>query len=85
MSTVSADQIKKHGVSVLAPILDDDGEAVITVRGKATYVVMTLAHYNTHREAALLQAVHEARADYEAGRVDDRRVDDHMKRLDNEV
>ena len=85
MSTIAAAEIKKHGVSALAPALEADGEALITVRGQERYVVMTVAKYNDLHEAELAQAVRETRANYEAGRVDDRTIDDHMRRLDNEV
>ena len=51
MSTIAAAEIKKHGVSALAPALEADGEALITVRGKERYVVMTMEKYNDLREA----------------------------------
>ena len=85
MSAVVAGEIKKRGVSALAAALADDDEAIITVRGKSRYVVMTIDKYNELRESELTQAVREARADYEAGRVTDRSVEDHMRRLDDEV
>ena len=65
--------------------IEADGEALITVRGKERYVVMTMAKYNDLREAELVQAVRETRADYEAGRIDDRSIDDHMRRLNDDV
>jgi len=85
MSAISAAEIKRHGVSILSPILEGDGEALITVRGKATYVVMTMEKYNELRESELAHAVREARADYDAGRIADRTIDDHMRRLNDEV
>ncbi len=85
MSAIAAAEIKKHGVSALVPALEADGEALITVRGKERYVVMTMAKYNDLREAELVQAVRETRADYEAGRIDDRSIDDHMRRLNDDV
>ena len=85
MSTVIAGEIKKRGVSALAAALKADDEAVITVRGRSRYVVMTMEKYNQLRESELAQAVKEARADYEAGRIADRSVDDHMRRLDDEI
>ena len=42
MSTVVAGEIKKRGVSALAAALEEDDEAVITVRGESRYVVMKL-------------------------------------------
>ena len=85
MSTISAAEIKRHGVSILSPALEDGGEALITVHGKATYVVMTMEKYGEIREAELAHAVREARADYEAGRIVDTTVEGHMRRLDDEV
>ncbi len=85
MSTISAAEIKRHGVSVLAPALEADGEALITVRGNERYVVMTMEKYNDLHEAELAQAVREAHADYKAGRIDDRTIDDHMRRLSDDV
>jgi len=85
MGSVAAAEIKKHGVSALAPALEADGEAIITVRGRERYVVMTIQKYNNLHEAELAQAVRETRADYEAGRIDDRTIDDHMRRLNDDV
>lgn len=85
MSTIIAGDIKKRGVSAFAAALEEDGEAVITVRGKSRYIVMTMQKYNELREFELGQAVREARADYEAGRIADKSVEDHMRRLDDEI
>jgi len=85
MSAITAAEIKKHGVSALSPMIESDGEALITVRGKATYVVMTMEKYNELRESELVQAVREAREDYRTGRIVDHTIEDHMRRLDDEV
>jgi len=83
MSTVSAVELKRRGVSALEPALTTDGDAIITVRGKAKYVVMSMDTYARLREAELDLAVREARADYAAGRVMDDSIARHMKRLDH--
>ena len=85
MSTIAAIDLKRRGVSALAPALTEDDEAIITVRGKGRYVVMKLETYARLREAELDLAVREARADYAAGRVADDSVEAHMKRLDHGV
>ena len=85
MSTVIAGEIKRRGVSAFAVALEEDDEAVITVHGKSRYVVMTMQKYNELRESELTQAVREARADYETGRIADKSVEDHMRRLDDEA
>ena len=41
MSVISATEIKKRGVAALDPMLAEQGEALITVRGRGRYVVMT--------------------------------------------
>jgi len=85
MSTVVAGDIKKRGVSAFAAALKEDDEAVVTVRGESRYVVMTMEKYNKLRESELSQAVREARADYDAGRIADNSVEGHMRRIDNEI
>ncbi|MEI8243114.1 MAG: type II toxin-antitoxin system Phd/YefM family antitoxin [bacterium] len=85
MGAVSAGELKKRGVAALLPGLEADGEVVITVRGKDRFVVLTMGKYNEVREGELVRAVRETRADYEAGRVLDRDLGAHMRRLDDEV
>ena len=85
MSVVTAGELKKRGIAALQPALDAEGEAVITVRGRDRFVVMTMGKYNEIREAELARAVQEARADYAAGRILDRDLDAHMRRLADEV
>ena len=85
MSTVAAGELKKRGIAALLPSLDAEGEAVITVRGKDRFVVLTLGKYNEMREGELVRAVREARADYDAGRILDRDLDAHMRRIADEV
>jgi hypothetical protein len=85
MSTVEAGELKRRGVSALAPALAEDDEAVITVRGKGRYVVVKMETYVKLREAELEQAVRETRADYAAGRIADQSIKAHLKRLDHGV
>ena len=84
MGAVASGELKKRGVAALLPILDAEGEAVITVRGKDCFVVLTMGKYNEMREGELVRAVRETRADYEEGRVLDRDLSAHMRRLDDE-
>ncbi|MDD5705156.1 MAG: type II toxin-antitoxin system prevent-host-death family antitoxin [Kiritimatiellae bacterium] len=85
MSVIMAGELKRKGVSALAPALKEDEEVLITVRGRPRYVVVTLDKYNRLRESELAQAVREARADYKAGRIEDETVTGHMRRLRNEI
>ena len=85
MSTITAAEVKRKGVSAFGTALEATGEAIITVRGKGRYVVMTTDKYGKLRESELAEAVREARADYKAGRVADDTIKGHMRRLRNEV
>ena len=53
--------------------------------GVNKYVVMGLEMYARIRESELDMAIKEARADYEAGRVTSESVDDHLKRVIDEI
>ena len=66
-------------------MLAEEGEALITVRGQRRYVVMTVEKYDALRELELAQAIRETREDYRTGRVVDRTIDGHMRRLADEV
>jgi len=85
MSTLTAVELKRRGVSALAPVLREDGEAIITVHGKGRYVVITVEKYDTLRELELSEAVRETLADYKAGRIADTTIKGHIRRIRNEV
>ena len=85
MSSIAAGEIKRRGMGVLDPLLKKHGEATVTIRGKERYVVLTQEAYARLREAELDQAVREARTDYRAGRIADRSIASHLKRLDHEL
>ncbi|MFV2005197.1 MAG: type II toxin-antitoxin system prevent-host-death family antitoxin [Gammaproteobacteria bacterium] len=83
MSSITANELKTKGVSVVEDALRSDDEAIITVRGKETYVVIDINKYSKFREYELEIALQEARADIAEGRVIRESVDDHMKRVLN--
>ena len=85
MSMISAGELKRRGVSAISPALAEDDEAMITVRGKCQYVVIKADRYARLREAELDHALHEARADYAAGRIADDTVAGHLKRIRTHV
>jgi len=81
--SITANEFKVQGVSLLEEQLADASEVIISVRGKDKYVVMELETYNKLRECELASAIQEARADYAAGRVQIESVAEHIKRLDD--
>jgi len=85
MSAVTANELKTRGISAVEDLLETEEEVIISVRGVDKYVVMGLEKYARFREIELYMAVKEARADYEAGRITPESVDDHMKRVVDEI
>ena len=81
MAGITANDLKTKGVSVLESVIQQDGEAVITVRGKRKYIVLDFNTYNRLREYELEVAVQEARKDIADGNYKIENVDEHMKRL----
>jgi len=85
MNAVTANELKTRGVSAVEDVLKTEDEAIISVRGLDKYVVMSLEKYARLREFELDMAVKEARADYEAGRITEESVDEHMKRVTDAI
>ncbi|CAK8717081.1 Antitoxin Phd/YefM, type II toxin-antitoxin system [Candidatus Electrothrix aarhusensis] len=81
MENITANQLKTKGISLIEKHLARNREMVITVRGKERFVVMDMQHYNYLRECELDAALHETRADYEAGRFVAETVEEHIQRI----
>lgn len=81
MASITANELKTKGVSVVESALQQDGEAVITVRGERKYVVLDFDTYNKFREYELDIALQEARSDIANGNYNTESVDEHMKRI----
>ncbi len=82
---VSANDLKTKGISALEAELAERSEAIITVRGKSRFVVMSMEQYNYLRECELEAALLEVRADLAAGRAISESVNDHIRRVTDEV
>jgi PHD/YefM family antitoxin component YafN of YafNO toxin-antitoxin module len=85
MTAITANDLKKQGVSVLDPLLEEENEVVITVRGKSRYVVMDMDAYNHFRECELEAALTETRRDLELGKYVVESVADHIRRVADEL
>ena len=85
MNSVTANELKTRGISAVEDLLKTEEQVIISVRGVEKYVVMGLEKYARIREAELDMAVKEARADYEAGRTISESIDNHMKRVADEI
>ena len=81
MNTITANQLKTKGVSAIQNNLLENHELVITVRGKETFVIMDMEHYNYLRECELDAALHQAKNDYRDGNYIKETVEDHINRI----
>ena len=81
MTSIKANDLKTKGVSVVESALQQDGEAIITVRGERKYVVLDFKTYNKLREYELDIALQEARNDIADGNYNTESVGEHMKRV----
>jgi PHD/YefM family antitoxin component YafN of YafNO toxin-antitoxin module len=82
---ITANDLKTKGVSAIENNLGDNDELIITVRGKETYIVMNMAHYNYLRDCELEAALHQAKADIASGDYVTESVSDHIKRILNDI
>jgi PHD/YefM family antitoxin component YafN of YafNO toxin-antitoxin module len=83
MTTITANDVKRQGVASIAEALKSAREATISVRGKKTYVVMSIEQFQLMREYELEAALLEARADREAGRIAHTTIAEHISQLKN--
>lgn len=78
---VSANELKTKGISRLDEITASGEEAIISVRGKNRYVVLTMEQYNYLRECELEAALVETRNDLTEGNVVEESVEEHIDRI----
>ena len=83
MNAISANELKTKGVSAIQAVLDQQTEAVISVRGKQRFVVMDIAHYQYLRECELTAAIIESKADMAEGRYVKESAEEHLARLES--
>jgi Phd_YefM. len=80
---ITANELKTKGITAIDDVTSNGYEAIITVRGKQKYVVMTMEEYNKLREYELTAAIIETENDIKNGKYKKGTVDNHMKRLEN--
>ena len=81
MKTIAANELKTRGVSTIEKALEDEAEAVISVRGHDRYVVMGVEEYNRLRVCELESALYETRQQLATGDFVEESVDDHIDRI----
>lgn len=82
MATVlTANELKTKGITRLEEVTSSGEEAIISVRGKHRFVVVSMEQYNHLRECELAAAIAETERDLADGRVIRESVADHVKRI----
>jgi prevent-host-death family protein len=85
MTVVTANDLKTKGISDIERLLRENQEVVISVRGKPSYVVMDIAHYDHLRECEIAAAWTQVREDVAAGRYRRESADAHLDRVKGEL
>ena len=82
MATIlTANELKTRGVSCLEEATATGEEAIISVRGRNRFVVVTIEQYDHLRECELEAAILEAEGDLARGSFVEESVEDHIKRV----
>jgi len=84
MNAIAANELKTRGVSALDEGLQNEPEAMITVRGKNQYVVMRIEQYHYLREMELEAALLEVRQDIKNGHAMHESAEAHVNRISEE-
>jgi len=79
--TISANDLKTKGISMVEEETAQYGEVVVTVRGKNKFVIIPYEKYNELREYELLAALAETRKDIAEGKYVIESVKDHIKSI----
>ncbi len=85
MTVLTANDLKTKGVSDLERLLQEASEVVVSVRGKPSYVIMTIAHYDYLCECEIAAAWAQSRYDVEAGRFRREGAEAHRTRVEREL
>jgi len=79
--TITANELKTKGVTILDKEAENGSEIMVTVRGKNKYVVLPVEKYNYLRECELEAALLEAKREVKEGKFVKETVEKHIKRI----
>ena len=82
---ISANEVKKRGVSIFDEMLNEFSEVVINFRGKKKYVVIDYERYKNFREYELEKAYKEVMEDIKKGDYIESSAKEHIERLKSEL
>ncbi len=81
MTSITANELKTKGVSVLDKETGGESEVMISVRGRNKYVVVPIEKYNYLRECELEAALLESKRDIRQKKFVKESVEKHIKRI----
>ena len=83
--TISANEVKKSGVSIFEKLLKKANELIVTVRGKQKFVVMDIERYNEFRKYELDIAHLKAMQDIKNRNYKEQSAKEHIQELLDEL
>jgi len=81
MTSITANELKTKGVSILDEETSGETEVIITVRGRNKYVVVPIEKYNYLRECELEAALLESKRNVRQKKFVKESVEKHIKRI----
>ncbi len=81
MSHVTANDLKVKGIAAVEAALLNNQEAIVSVRGKARFVIMDIEQYNYLRECELSAALAETISDLATGDFIKESPEEHLARI----
>ena len=82
---VSANEIKKRGVSIFDELLKEHNEVIISSRGKNKYIVMDIKDYEEYRAYKLDKAYQEVMEDIKNGDYRVVSAKEHIESLEKDL
>jgi len=78
---VTANELKRKGISYISHLLERFENVFISVRGKKKYVILRVEDYGRLKEFELENAIREAEKDLKEGKYTIETAEEHFKRL----
>ncbi len=78
---ITANELKRRGISFVSKLLDKWGSVYVTVRGSKKFVILKAEDYEKLKELELENAIREAERDLKEGRYIIETAEEHIKRL----
>ncbi len=81
---ITANQLKTKGISIADNFAKKGLETIVTVRGKAKYVILPKEQYNNLLEQEILHTLKDAKQDLKNKNYHTGSIEDHLKRIEND-